>query len=420
MMNSLDHIITELLGERHTAKDPLARQRLAEMYGYDGDVMAAEGRHAQAIPSYLRHLEINPQDFRRNMALGSSYFQLYCLPEAEAACDAALRVKPQDAHAHIQRAVVRFARGNWQGGLADMEYRHNPAWARSVNWSVTPRDLRQLHPFTASAADQGQPVLVHAEGGAGDTVQFAALLAALRPHTGRIVFEVQKPLLALMKGLEQEGVSVIARGDELPYPVTRQIALLSLLRVFSINPFGLNPFSAAYELPVASTLVAQARAKLDAAFGAGPRIGLAWRGDPNNRFDLGRDVPVELMRPFTEIDGVTAICLLDDTTAAEREALPNLRHLAASGERASFIDMASAMKGMDLIVSSDTVWPNLAAALRLPTLLLLKHMPNWRWGLEGEATPLAPTTRLLRQSEPGNWATPLAQALEATRQLRVG
>ncbi len=418
MFKSVDIIIAELLGTRHTTGDAAAVQRLRDMHGYDGDIAQSEGRFANAIPSYQRHLEINPHDFQRNLSLSTSYFQLYCLPEAEAACDTAIELKPQDANARIQRSIIRFARGNWQGALSDMEYRHDAGWAREVNWSTSPRELKGSIPFTGSAADKDQPLLVMAEGGAGDTVQFAALLLALKAHTSQIIFEVQNHLLGLMQGLARHGITVVARKDTLPFTTTRHISLLSLLHILQINPLEPNPYSAAYELPVDEEKLTVRRAELMRDYGEGYKIGIAWRSDPNNKFDLGRDVPIELMRPFTELDGVTAICLLDDASEDERRALPNLKYRNKIGERISFEDMAITMKCLDLVISIDTVWPNLAGALRVPALLLLKHIPNWRWGLAGTSTPLAPTTTLLRQPEAGNWQTPVHKAYEQLLHLK--
>lgn len=308
----------------------------------------------------------------------------------------------------MKKAHDSFMAGNYSQGWQFFEARHNKEWAKANGWSQTPRDLSSFQ--SAEQAVNATGILVHAEGGAGDTVQFARfvpLLATAFPEAS-IVFEVQNPLVDLIKSFPgMENISVIPRTMTDPADATRKIAspagnvthavaLLSLPRVLAYNDLNTMP------PPSFPTQPSQAS--------GGPlKIGLCWRGDPNNKFDQGRDVPLAMLLPLINERNVVVTSLLDDVTEAEKAAAPNLRLPNPDGSRISFAAMADIIREQDVIISSDTVWPNLAATLGKPVKMFTLKTPNWRWGPSGENTPWYPSMQLVRQAQAGDWQGPVDQ-----------
>lgn len=364
---------------------------------------------------------ITSQDFNNALAAsaideGNRLLREHRLTEAEAAFRRALMQTPQDASAHMQLAVTLFHRGDYGNAWPEFEWRNDPVWAKANGWSRTPRDLSR---FKTGVSPNTTGILIHAEGVVGDTVQFARFVPLLRQAYPQmpIVFEVQNPLVDLIRSFPGfEGITVIPRTMNDPRDASRKIApplseavnaqlpLLSLPARLGFNDLETIRLSAPPSFPMIMTAPAA---------GEPLRIGLCWRGDPNNTFDSGRDVPLEMLKPLTEMKGVIVTSLLDDMTEAERVSAPHLRLPGEPGQRVSFTDMATLIRQQHLVISSDTVWPNLAATLGVPTAMLTLRTPNWRWGLTGDRTSWYPSMSLFRQTREGDWYGPVRTVLGA-------
>ncbi len=368
-------------------------------------------------------MSITSQDFNNALAAsaideGNRLLRQHQLTGAEAAFGRAIAQQPDNPEAHMQRAVTRFHLGNYAGAWPDFEYRNDPAWAEANAWSRTPRDLSRLG---RGVDGNTTGILIHAEGGAGDTVQFARFVPLLQKAYPQIpiVFEVQNPLVDLVRSFPGfEAITVIPRtmtdprdasrkiAPPLPEAVNAQLPLLSLPSQLGLNDFDLI---SRYAPPSFDPVLTSPTA------GDPLRIGLCWRGDPNNTFDTGRDVPLAMLRPLTEMQGVIVTSLLDDMTGDEHALAPNLKLPGAPGQRVSFVDMAAIIRQQHLVISSDTVWPNLAATLGVSTIMLTLRTPNWRWGLTSTRTGWYPSMCLFRQTREGDWSGPVRTALAAAR-----
>ena len=372
-------------------------------------------------------MSITSQDFNNALAAsaideGNRLLRQHQLTGAEAAFGRAIVQQPDNAEVHMQRAVTRFYLGHYAEAWPDFEYRNDPAWAKANAWSRTPRDLSRLG---RGVDGNTTGILIHAEGGAGDTVQFARfvpLLQKAHPQV-QIVFEVQNPLVDLIRSFPGfEAIAVIPRTMTDPRDASRKIApplseavnaqlpLLSLPSQLGFNDLEqIRLYAPPSFVPVPASPVA----------GEPLRIGLCWRGDPNNTFDTGRDVPLYLLKPLTEMKGVIVTSLLDDMTETECALAPNLKLSGAPGQRVSFADMATLIRQQHLVISSDTVWPNLAATFGVPTTMFTLKTPNWRWGLTGDRTSWYPSMSLVRQADEGDWSGPVRTVLSAVEKFVV-
>jgi tetratricopeptide (TPR) repeat protein len=385
-----------------------------------------------ALAAFLRALALDPhaQDARlgvgtqlldRNLPLASARQSRILLARAPSlaagfgnlsiACwGADLR---KDAAVHARRGLAldptlaqaawiigqaRLALGDYAGGLGLLEARWGLGEFRAVNgrefsWPAWRGGLRA-----------GLRLLVWAEQGFGDALQFLRYVPILKAAGIRVVLEVQQPLRALVMSL---GVEVVCRGELLP-EVDAQVAMMSLPHLM-----GTRLETIPAEVPyLAAPPDRRARWRERLAAFPRPRIGLNWQGNPAFRRDRERSPGFEPIRPL--LDAGRFLGLVRDR--APDASHPNLTHLGP--DFADFADTAACLEQLDLVVTSDTAIAHLAGALARPTWLLLHHAPDWRWLEHRTDSPWYPTLRLFRQSTPGDWTSVVTQVADALRDLK--
>jgi tetratricopeptide (TPR) repeat protein len=379
----------------------------AELHGNLAGLLLAADRPAEAEEAARRALAINPTArFETNLG--------YARKEQGDFAGAA---------AHLRRAIARDpedADAHWNLGLTLLAAPASPAdeaegWAE-IEWRQRIRGLgipaageSAAIPRWAGDPLAGRTLLLQAEQGLGDTLQFAryARLAKALAGAGRTILECQAPLERLLRGCD--GVdTVVARGAALP-PVDVRAGLFSLPGFLGGRTPGGGP-AAAY-LTAEPARVARWRALLATrTAGATFRIGVAWQGNRRYRADGRRSIPLGQFVPLFSAVSAAGGAIVSLQKGEGREQLLGLPagisvedlgpELDADG---AFVDTAALMATLDLVITSDTAIPHLAGALGLPVWMALAHLPDWRWGLAGEACAWYPTMRLFRQSEPGDW-----------------
>jgi hypothetical protein len=146
------------------------------------------------------------------------------------------------------------------------------------------------------------------------------------------------------------------------------------------------------------------------------RIGLTWTGRPAHINDRKRSCPLELFRPFGQLEGVELYSLNKNDTAGQAESMhKDLRLIDYSDRLHDFSDTAALIEQLDLVISVDTAVAHLAGALGKQVWTLLPYAPDWRWLLEREDSPWYPTMRLFRQPSPGDWDSPVMKMLKVLR-----
>lgn len=373
--------------------------------GFD-DAVAVAPRHAHAHAgraAVLRDLD-RPQeglaaaesalalDPRHAVALnnrGALLFELGRVDEALRSLDAAIALKPRLADAHYNKALLHISRGEYREGFALYERRHELAMNRQ-RWSYPqPR-------WTGAQDVAGKRVLVHAEQGMGDVIQFCRYLPLLRARGAEVVAEVPGPLVPLLSTVD-ECVPVVATGEAHP-PCDYCVALLSL-------PFAMGTTldTVPAKVPYLFALPAKAaewRSRLGPA--TRPRVGLAWSGSTVHRKNGTRSLPLALLAPLLALD-IEAHALQTEVLERDRDALQALPLHRHERELRDFADTAALADAMDLVISVDTSAAHLAGALGKPVWILLPHVAEFRWMAGTDATPWYPTARLWRQPSPGDW-----------------
>lgn len=312
---------------------------------------------------------------------------------ARADFDRALAIDPGMADARRNRGILRLLLGDYAGGLEDYEHRRPADPARRASDGAGAPD------WTGEPLE-GRTLLVTDATGFGDELQFCRYLPLLADRGARVLFQGQPKLYRLLRTLDPR----IALVDGAPAePVDYHCKLLSLPLRFGTRLDSI-PAATPY-LRAEPERVAHWRQRLGEA---GFRIGVAWKGTARRSIDAGRGFPLAALAPLAAVRGVRLVCLQKGGGLDELGALPAGMRVEQLGDdfdagADAFVDTAAVMESLDLVVSSCTSVPHLAGALRRPTWVALKTVPEWRWGLGREDMPWYPGMRLFRQARRGDW-----------------
>jgi tetratricopeptide (TPR) repeat protein len=329
------------------------------------------------------------------------------LDEAAACYRRALELRPDYADAHWNQSLLLLLTGDLERGWAKYEWR----W-KIKQWS--PRDFPQT--LWDAQPLEGRTILLHAEQGLGDTIQFARYASLVKERGGAVIVECQRPLLSLLAscaGIDR----LVGQGDELP-PFDVQVPLLSLPGIFHTSLRDI-PATVPY-LFAHPSLVERWRQELGGI--AGFKIGIAWRGSPIHKNDRARSIPLSCFEPLA---GLPDIHLFSLQKGAGTEELQDARDhfpVAELGSRLEdFMDTAAVLKNLDLVITCDTAVAHLAGALGVPVWVAIPFAPDWRWLLGRSDSPWYPTMRLFRQKKLGNWEDVFEEIkAELCVQLRSG
>jgi tetratricopeptide (TPR) repeat protein len=407
-------VLYQELGENHTDKAIACyqaairvRPTYAEAYNNLGAVYKRQDKLDEALACYTRALEFRPNFAEPLNNLGNIFHTQGRTADATVCYEQSLRINPSYAQAHYNRALANLGAGDFQAGWPEYEWRwqcHDFPKPKldAPRWDGTPLD--------------GRALLVHAEQGLGDTLQFIRYLPLVEHHLGRAVVQVQKPLVPL---LEQSGFSgLFARGSPLPhYDVF--VPLLSLPRVFQTTMETI-PAQVPY-LSADPRLVDQWRGRLGAT--GALRVGIAWQGSPTYRGDRFRSIPLVQFAPLAQ-DGIELISLqkgpgCEQLSGVAKQFAVRDFGVQLDSEHGAFMDTAAIMKCVDLVVASDSAVAHLAGALGVETWVALPLVPDWRWLAEREDSPWYRTLRLFRQRTFGNWPEVFTRIAEALRQKAI-
>ena len=246
----------------------------------------------------------------------------------------------------------------------------------------------------------GRKLLVHAEQGFGDAIQFLRFIPQLAALGPEVILEVPAALRPLVLGIEG-AATVIARGDPIP-PVDCQVPLMSLALVLGTE-------LATIPAPIPYLRAPDARLKAwreRIPAGKPLRVGLAWAGNPENKTDRLRSIPLGAFEPLLQLcPGIRFVSLQRDLRAGDETVLrrhPETLHFGP--QLADFADTAALISLLDVVVTVETGVAHLAGAIGKSVLVLLSTAGDWRWLGSREDSPWYPTARLFRQQRPGDWS----------------
>ncbi len=377
------------------------RPDYAEAYSNRGNSLRAIGRLHDAADAHRAAIRLKPGFAEAYYNLGNTLKALGRLDEAIDAYSQAIRIRPNFIEAHVNLGMERLLSGDFLRGWEDYEWRLR----------VTAPHLRQRtysQPQWQGEPLNGRTILLHAEQGLGDTIQFCRYTPLVAARGGRITLEVPKPLLGLLSGLD--GVTqLVAAGDPIP-DFDLQCSLMSL-------PFAFG--TVLDTIPAAIPYIRPKPEKISYWQDVlGPktrrRLGLVWNGglrpdQPELKaVNERRNIPLALIGQLNHLD-IDFISLQkgepaeSELIALKDEIWPRGNLFNAAPDIADFDDTAGLIAILDLVISVDTSTAHLAAAMGKPVWLLNRFDTCWRWLEHREDSPWYPTLRLFRQSEPGDW-----------------
>jgi tetratricopeptide (TPR) repeat protein len=363
-----------------------------------GIVLRNLNRPAEALVSFDQALAISPDHVDALNNRGVVLRDLNRPTEALLSYDKALSIKPDYAETHSNRSCLRLLLGDFERGFEEFEWRWRvpelAPWRRDFSAPL----------WLGEEPLAGRTILLHAEQGFGDAIQFVRYAPLVAARGAKVILEVPPPLTALFSGVA--GVAlVIGRGETLP-GFDCHCPLLSLPLAFKTR-LETIPADAAY-LSAPEDRVIKWRQRLPQP--RQRRIGIAWAGNPAFKGDHTRSIGLERLSPLLAVAGVEFLSLQRDLREGDRDILRNNSHVMQLGEATEdFGDTAAIMASLDLVISSDTAVAHLAGALGKPVWVLLQYVADWRWLLGRSDSPWYPTARLLRQPEIGDWGSVISQ-----------
>jgi tetratricopeptide (TPR) repeat protein len=412
------------------------RPNFAEAWNNLGNVLRQQAKLDQAVECFLRALQLK-QDFPdlampfegqvdwtsveaclRRLAelrpgfpeswnnLAAVLRQQCKFDEAVKCYQEALRLQADFAQGHKNLGMTWLQLGNFEQGWAEYEWR----------WKCLPFRPR---PFTQPPWDgsplAGRTILLHAEQGLGDAIQFVRYAPLVKERGGSVVVECPEVLLGLLSTCRDID-RLVAKDSPLPAFDTHA-PLLSLPGLFKTSRATI-PADIPY-LSATPELKKRWRKEIDTAEGF--RIGIAWQGNPQHPGDWQRSVLLSRFAPFAKLPGVRLFSLQKGRGAEQlTEATGSFPIVDLANRFENFTDTAGALANLDLVITVDSAVAHCAGALGMEVWVLLPLVPDWRWLLEGEDSPWYPTMRLFRQTKAGDWDGVFNRLLAALKEKLPG
>ncbi len=369
----------------------------AEAHSNLGNSLKDQGDLEAAIACYHRAIAIDPNYFDAYNNLGNGLRAQGHLAESVQCYEKALELKPGNPEMHLNRALAWLHMGDFERGWPEYE------------WRFKCRETA-IPPIAAPRWDgsplQGQTILLYADHGFGDTIQFIRYAPLVRDRGGHVILACQKPiarLLATCPGVDQ----VIPEGSLLP-----EFAVFAPLMSLPLA-FGTTLETVPAHIPYLGADSAlkshwQAQAHLD---GKGTfKIGVAWQGNPAYRRDRERSFRLAELGCIAKIPGVELFSFQRIHGLDQLGEVQGRFAVTSVGEQfQDFLDTAAAMQSLDLVITPDTALGHMAGALGVPIWLALSLAAEARW-LQGRTdSPWYPSMRLFRQARWGDWPAVFAQ-----------
>jgi Flp pilus assembly protein TadD len=370
---------------------PNARYHLGVALGDAEKFEDARARLTQVI-------EAEPENAQVHNSLGFVASQQRQPFEAIHCFERAIELQPNYAQAHVNLGMSLLKIGDYPRGFAEYEW-------RPLNGFRCPHPKWDGHPIP------DKTLLIYAEQGAGDAIQFARYLPLVAERCKSLILACPAdltPIFATIPGVaqirEKEKIGVAEFDTYLP--------LLSLPHVF-----GTTLDSIPATVPYVDAAAVSRRKENPALLLSAseyPRIGIVWAGSPTNRTDRHRSCPLNEFLPILTIPEINFYSLQKGERHKDLDDLPShIRVQNMEPQLGDFGDLAVIIEQLDLVITVDTSVAHTAGALGKPVWTLLGHVADWRWMLDGVTTPWYPTMRLFRQTRPGHWTGAIERVAEA-------
>ncbi len=354
-----------------------------------------------AIPWYEKALQMDRTQVESWANLGTCHATLGDMAKAELCWSKAVAFEAKNASGLMSQGYIWLRRGDYLRGWKAL----NARWMDpSFTGNYGRKDLGG-QPWTGQPLKKSDTLFLHGEQGLGDHVQFARYIPALLERKIRVVgLETRGPLKRWFEEALGETPVVVYERDKDTLPgFTHHAPLMSLPGLLGMEDL---PPSLAPAVKSAPLMQSAAR-----------RIGLTWKGAVGNGVDAIRSIPDDLLRHLADIPGVTWIPLqFDPSGTADLTARSWLgKHVEAAPVYGNVYELGQIMAGLDMVVTVDTLNAHISGSLGVPTLMLHRYSPEWRWRVEGDWAPWYPSATHLKCPTPGDWTSLLRGVADRLR-----
>lgn len=388
-----------------------------------GSAFHESGLLNEARACYKTAIELDPEYSMAYSNLGTVLQELGYIDEAMENYDKAIVKNPHEPVAHKNKSIALLLKENFTEGWHEYE------------WRLQTKDhkLRDFQkPIWDGSPLNGKSILVHAEQGFGDTIQFVRYLPMVKALGGHVIFECHNRLIRLLENCK--GIDMILGRSSTTVPKVCfdfHIPLLSLPGLF-----GTTLDSIPSDIPYVtadSRLVEKWRKILH--HDSNIKIGIVWSGNPSFKNNHNRSCSLSDFAALAEIPGLSFYSLQKGPTSVENSNAPVLKFTDLKNElkvvidcNNDFADTAAVISNLDLIISTDTAVVHLAGTMGKPVWTLLHAAPDWRWWLKRTDSPWYPCPngisgqagmRLFRQKRLNDWAGVFDQVKKALISLTV-
>lgn len=341
--------------------------------------------------------------------LGLTLHQQGEINAAVACYSRAHQLDPDNVEVRWNRALAWLVQGDFERGWPEYEWRWKSPKAEPLPYAERPR-------WDGSPLG-GAPILLHANQGLGDTIQFIRYAPLVKSRGGTVIVQCQPELIPLLSNCG--GIALLTANEAPPPPVfTVQAPMLSLPGIL-----GTTVETIPSEVPYIAadpTLVAQWGKRLSSVKGF--RVGISWQGNPKHYWDHRRSFSLNHFESLARIDGVRLISLQKGPGEEHLDAASGRFPITLPGDHfdettGAFMDTAAVLNHLDLVITPDTALAHLAGAMDVPTWVALSFSSDWRWLRERDDSPWYPSLRLFRQERLGDWGGVFARMADALRRL---
>ena len=363
-----------------------------------GSFLRDYGNLKDAEVSTRKAIALNPNYAIAHFNLGNILSDLGKLKEAEISLRKAIALKPDLADAYLSLSLIELVEGNYQNGLENYEYRFK------TKKQTIPHGQTKLERIDHKKFKSGEKLLVISEQGLGDTLQYMRFVPYLKKQGHDVIFAAQEKLHSLIKssGIDQNPLppgqtSSILDGHWIPL-----LSLSRYLRVRPDNPIISKPY-------IYSTDKLNKKWKNILSKEKRPIVGINWQGNKETEINFlkGRSLPLEIFSILAKNNNLRFLSLQKGFGSEQLDYCSFKDKFVSCQDQIDstwdFLENASIIENCNLIITSDTSIAHLAGGMGKKVWLLLKDIPHWTWGLEGESTFWYPSMRLFRQNKRNNW-----------------
>jgi FkbM family methyltransferase len=375
----------------------------ANAYCNLGTALKEKGDYEAALACYQEAIRLEPNHPDAYNNCGGTLYELGRYEEAIAYQEQALRYKPDHADAHLNLGIMLLLLGNFQRGFVEYHWR----------WQTRQcPNLRYPEALWDGSGLTGKILLLTAEQGFGDTIQFARYAPLVKQqYGGEVVLACQKPLLPILSTLQ--GIDRCVDRDRVDVETNLHAPLLELPRILGTT---LETIPATIPYLTANPSLLPLPDHQPSAF----NVGIVWSANPNNSTTPKRSCGLDFFLPLLSIPNLVVYSLQKDPSEAEQAQLAQHGIHDLNPFLANFACTAAAIAQLDLVISVDTAVAHLAGALGQPVWTLLPSVADWRWLRDRTDTLWYPTMRLFRQPQARDWAAVSEQIQLALTQMIAG